>query len=106
MTRRFRCKPDRWGQPERKGENVKHMSLKLVLVIALAVGTSGPLNGADTTATSGTGPAFKYLATLAFGPDGVLFAADGQEVSITALQLATQMAGGAAGTKDVPAINQ
>jgi hypothetical protein len=94
------------GTLERKGENVKHMSLKLVLVTALALATSGPLTGADSTATSGTGPTFKHLGTLAFGPDGVLFAADGQDVSITALQLARQMAGGTAGTKDVPAINQ
>src|SRR5207237_6466220 len=43
---------------------------------------------------------------LAFGPDGVLFVADGQDVSITALQLATQMAGGTPGTKDIPAVDQ
>jgi hypothetical protein len=85
---------------------VKHMSLKLVLVTALALATSGPLTGADSTATSGSGPTFKHLGPLAFGPDGVLFAADSQDVSITALQLAKQMAGGTAGTKDVPAINQ
>jgi len=72
----------------------------------LALATSGPLTGADSTATSGSGPTFKHLGPLAFGPDGVLFAADSQNVSITALQLAKQMAGGTAGTKDVPAINQ
>ena len=85
---------------------MKHMSLKLVLVTALALATSGPLTGAGSTATSGSGPTFKHLGPLAFGPDGVLFAADSQDVSITALQLAKQMAGGAAGTKDVPAIDQ
>ena len=85
---------------------MKHMSLKLVLVTALAFATAGPLTGADSTATSGSGPTFKHLGPLAFGPDGVLFAADGQEVSITALQLAKQMAGGTPGTKDVPGINQ
>jgi hypothetical protein len=99
-------KPDGWEQPERKGENVKHMSLKLVLVTALALATSGPLTGAASTATAGAGPTFKHLGPLAFGPDGVLFVADSQDVSITALQLATQMAGGAPGTKDVPGINQ
>src|SRR5262245_23634815 len=82
------------------------MSLKLVLVTVLALATSGPLTGADSTATSGSGPTFKHLGPLAFGPDGVLFAADSQNVSITALQLAKQIAGGTAGTKDVPAINQ
>src|SRR5689334_4906476 len=87
----------RLGTADRKGENVKHMSLKLVLVTALALATSGPLTGAASTATSGSGPTFKHLGPLAFGPDGVLFVADSQDVSITALQL-TQMAGGAPGT--------
>src|SRR5262249_10187119 len=39
-------------------------------------------------------------------PDGVLFAADGQDVTITALQLGKQMAGATPGTKDIPAIDQ
>ena len=73
---------------------MKHISLKLLLVAALALATSGPLTGAVSTATSGAGPTFKHLGPLAFGPDGVLFAADSQEVSITALQLANQIAGG------------
>ena len=80
---------------------MKHMSLRLVLVTLLALATSGPLTGADSTATSGSGPTFKHLGPLAFGPDGVLFAADSQSVSITALQLSKQMAGGPAGTKEV-----
>src|SRR6185369_9906954 len=101
-----RNKPNGWEQPDRKGENVKHMSLKLVLVTALALATSGSLTGAASTATSGSGPTFKHVGPLAFGPDGVLFVADSQDVSITALQLATQMAGGTPGTKDVSAINQ
>jgi hypothetical protein len=79
---------------------------KLVFVAVLGLGAAGAPFAAGSTATSGSGPTFKHIATLAFGPDGVLFAADGQEVSITALQLANQMAGGAPGTKDVPAIDQ
>jgi hypothetical protein len=51
-------------------------------------------------------PTFKHINKLAFGPEGVLFVADAQEVSITALQLAKQMAGGTAGTQDIPAIDQ
>jgi len=85
---------------------VKHILLKLVLVTVLALATSGSLAGVAATATSGSGPTFKHIGPLAFGPDGVLFVADSQEVSITALQLAAQMTGGAPGTKDVPAINQ
>ena len=82
-----RVQANGWELPERQGENVKRMSLKLVLVTALALATSGPLTGAVSTATSGSGPTFKHLGPLAFGPDGVLFAADSQDVSITALQL-------------------
>ncbi len=79
---------------------------KLVLVVVLALATSGSPGAVGSTATTGSSPTFKHIGKLAFGPDGVLFAADGQEVSITALQLAKQMAGGAPGTKDVPAIDQ
>ena len=77
-----------------------------MVVMAFALATSGSLTGAVSTATSGSGPTFKHIGPLAFGPDGVLFAADGQDVSIAALQLGQQMAGGAPGTKDVPAIDQ
>lgn len=79
---------------------------KLMLVAVLAVATSGSPAAVGSNATTGSSPTFKHIGKLAFGPDGVLFAADGQEVSITALQLARQMAGGAPGTKDVPAIDQ
>ena len=50
-------------------------------------------------------PEFKHIGKLAFGPEGVIFAADGQEVTITALQLGERMAGGVPGTQDVPAID-
>jgi hypothetical protein len=76
----------------------------LVAIVSLA--TSGMPSAAGSTATSGVKPAFKHIGKLAFGPEGVLFAADAQEVSITALQLAKQMAGGVPGTKDIPAIDQ
>jgi hypothetical protein len=84
---------------------------KLTLVAALATVTSYALTAyapaaVNSTATSGSGPTFKYIGTLAFGPDGVLFAADSQDVSITALQLGTEAAGGAPGTKDIPAVDQ
>ncbi len=79
--------------------------VKLVLVILVALAATGSPAAVSSTASSGTSPTFKHIGKLAFGPDGVLFAADGQEVSITALQLARQMAGGAPGTQDVPAID-
>ena len=85
---------------------MRHTYLKLAVVTVLALAASGSLTGAASTATSGSGPTFKHIGPLAFGPDGVLFAADGQDVSITALQLSKQMAGGVPGTKDVPGIDQ
>jgi hypothetical protein len=79
---------------------------KLMLVAALSIAATGAPWAAASTATTGVTPTFKHIGKLAFGPDGILFAADAQEVSINALQLAKQMAGGAAGTKDIPAIDQ
>ena len=80
--------------------------VKLVLIMVLTMATAGAPSAADSTATTGTNPTFKQIGKLAFGPDGVLFAADAQEVSITALQLARQAAGGTPGTKDVPGVDQ
>jgi len=85
---------------------MRHTSLNVVVVMAFALATSGSLTGAASTATSGSGPTFKHIGPLAFGPEGVLFAADGQDVSIAALQLGPLMAGGAPGTRDIPAIDQ
>ena len=79
---------------------------KLVLVAVFAVGTTGSPGAVSSTVTNGSSPAFKHIGKLAFGPDGVLFVADGQEVSITALQLGKQLSAGVPGTKDVPAIDQ
>ena len=79
---------------------------KLVLVAAFALATSGSSGAVSSTVMNGSSPTFKHIGKLAFGPDGVLFVADGQEVSITALQLARQMATGVKGTKDIPAIDQ
>lgn len=79
---------------------------KLALVVMLAMATSGARAAVGSTATTGSGPTFKFIGTLAFGPDGVLFAADSQDVSITALQLGREAASGTPGTKDIPAIDQ
>ena len=78
----------------------------LLLIAALTLATSGIPSASSSTATTGVTPEFKHIGKLAFGPDGVIFVADGQDVSITALHLAQQMASGAPGTKDVPAIDQ
>jgi hypothetical protein len=81
-------------------------SIKLAAIVLLTLAAANGPSAAGTTATSGVNPTFKYIGTLAFGPEGVLFVADAQNVSITALQLGKQMAGAMPGTKDVPAIDQ
>jgi hypothetical protein len=90
---------------DQEGGHVARTYFKLVLVTLVALATTGLPSAVSSTASSGSSPTFKHIGKLAFGPDGVLFAADGQEVSITALQLARQMAGGVPGTKDIPAID-
>ena len=76
--------------------------LKLALIVVLSTATASAPTAAESMATTGSNPTFKYIGKLAFGPDGVLFAADAQEVSITALLLAQQMAGGTPGTMNIP----
>jgi hypothetical protein len=85
---------------------MRSMYAKMALVAALGIATAGASAAVNSAATTGLGPTFKFIGTLAFGPDGVLFAADSQDVSITALQLGREAAGGAPGTKDIPAIDQ
>jgi hypothetical protein len=80
--------------------------LKTALVVVLGIASSGAPAAVSSGATTGSGPTFRFIGTLAFGPDGVLFAADSQEVSITALQLGKDAAGGVPGTKDIDAIDQ
>jgi hypothetical protein len=89
-----------------EGGRVMSKSTKLLIAGLFTVVATGAPFAAGTTATSGSGPAFKHIGTLAFGPKGVLFAADAQHVSITALQLGDQMAGAVPGTKDVPAVDR
>ena len=85
---------------------MRSICFKLALLVVLAIATSGASAAVTSTATTGSGPTFKFIGTLAFGPDGVLFAADSQDVSITAVQLGKEAAGGVSGTKDIPAIDE
>ena len=78
----------------------------LVVVLGLSLAVAGVRSAANSEATTGVTPEFQHINKLAFGPEGVLFAADAQEVSITALHLGDQMAGGVPGTQDVAAIDQ
>jgi hypothetical protein len=92
------------GQPE--GGCMRSTVLTLAGAALLGLAVAVAPYAAGSKATTGTTPAFKHIGKLAFGPAGVLFAADGQAVSITALELSKQLAGGAPGTRDVSDIDQ
>jgi hypothetical protein len=80
-------------------------SLKLVAVLALAIASaSAPL--AERLGVPSTGPTMSSIGPLAFGPDGILYAADRQAATIFALDLGAQATGGAPGTKDVAGVDQ
>jgi hypothetical protein len=80
-------------------------SLKLVAVLALAIASvSAPL--AERLGVPSTGPTLSSIGPLAFGPDGILYAADRQAATIFALDLGAQATGGAPGTKDVTGVDQ
>ena len=49
---------------------MRHTSFKVMVVMAFALATSGSVTGDVSTATSGSGPTFKHIGKLAFGPDG------------------------------------
>jgi hypothetical protein len=80
-------------------------SLKLVAVLALAIASaSAPL--AERLGVPSTGPTMSSIGPLAFGPDGILYAADRQAATIFALDLGAQATGGTPGTKDVAGVDQ
>jgi len=85
---------------------MRFITVTLALIVTVAVGVSKVGSAAGGIATSGTGPSFGYLGPLALGPDGVIFAADSQEVSVSALQLKSALTGGAPGTKEVAGIDR
>ena len=77
----------------------------LVTAAAIVVAAASPPSVA-TTVRSGVGPALTSIGTLAFGPNGVLYAADPQSATIYAIDLGASATKGAAGTKDVTGIDQ
>jgi hypothetical protein len=78
--------------------------LKLALLAALIVATSSVHSTLGATAPVRVGPALTSIGPLAFGPDGVLFAADRQAATIYALNLGAQGAAARTGTADVAGI--
>lgn len=77
----------------------------LVTAAAIVVAAASPPSVA-TTVRSGVNPKLTSIGTLAFGPNGVLYAADPQSATIYAIDLGAAATKGAAGTKDVANIDQ
>ena len=85
---------------------MRSLFLKSALVLTVAVSWSGVPAAERTDAATGTGPTFKSIGPLTFGPDGLLFAGDTQSASIFALDLGKAATGGAPGAKAIAAFDQ
>jgi len=78
-----------------------------LMLAAIASLSAAPLaEKAVANASTGTGPVFKSIGPMTFGPDGLLFAADAQSAAIFALELGASAQGGAAGAKAIPGIDR
>jgi hypothetical protein len=77
---------------------VKHVSAFGLLILLVATSWS-PSPLARGIAENGQGPALASVGPLAFGADGMLFAADNQAAAIYAVDLAAQGAGAVPGAK-------
>jgi hypothetical protein len=78
--------------------------LKLVVLVVLVLASASMPVAARPPAAAG--PAFTSIGPLAFGPGGVLFAADRQAATIFALNLGAQASGKTPGTKDIAGVDQ
>jgi hypothetical protein len=87
---------------------MKSVLLKTSLIVAATVSLSAApaREAAVTNAVNGTNPTFKSIGPLAFGPDGLLFAADAEAASIFALDLGALAQGGTAGAKAIAGVDQ
>jgi hypothetical protein len=77
-----------------------------IAVLAVVLGAAALRPAAAPGPQAPAGPAMTSIGPLAFAPDGTLFAADTQSATIFALDLGKQASGGAAGAKDIEAIDQ
>ena len=79
------------------------LTLSVATLAGAAAATTRTL-ATDTTQTPAP-QALQSIGPLAFGPDGVLFAADRQAAAIFAIDLGAKATGGAPGAKDVTGID-
>jgi hypothetical protein len=75
-------------------------------VVAVGWGIVADRGAVATASAQTAAPALQSIGPLAFGPDGVLFAADRQAAAIYAIDLGKAATGGAPGAKDVAGIDQ
>jgi hypothetical protein len=80
--------------------------IKVSVVAGLVAAAAGWTLARPAAAPPQPGLAPASLGALAFGPGGVLFAADSQAAAIYAIELGDQSAGGKAGAADVAGIDQ
>jgi hypothetical protein len=85
---------------------MRSKSVKRLLTVAVIVAAAGWTLARVTAAPQVAALAPQSLGVLAFGPGGVLFAADSQAAAVYALDLGDQATGGKAGAADVPGIDQ
>ena len=81
-------------------------ALKIAAVLTLILATASAPAVARGGSPGLIGPSFQTIGPLAFGPNGVLYAADRQAATIFALDLGAQAASSAPGTQDVANIDQ
>ncbi len=80
--------------------------LKLAALLAIVVAMASAPVAAPAVAPVLVGPSFASIGPLAFGPGGVLYAADRQAATIFALDLGTLSAGPTPGTASVGAVSE
>jgi hypothetical protein len=86
---------------------MRSLLLKTSLMVAVVASLSiAPAAQPVAPTAAGSGPTFKAIGPMTFGPEGLLFAADTQSAMIFALELGAQAEGGAAGAKAIPGIDQ
>ena len=85
---------------------MRNRLIQIAALLALvAVTAYGPATARLAGAVE-TAPSLSSIGPLAFGPDGMLYAADPQAATIFALDLGAQANGGAAGTANVAGLDQ
>ena len=77
-----------------------------IAAVALVAGAGLWRSASVPVSAADVGPQLTSIGTLAFGPEGVLFAADTQSATVYALELGEKASGGAAGVQGIDGIDQ